>query len=40
MDDDTQRYWTYYREQRAAGVPPKQAVLKAHELVLFGSDAT
>jgi hypothetical protein len=33
MDDE---YFRIYKELRASGLPPKQAVIKAHELRVFG----
>lgn len=32
-----ERYWELYKEARASGLDPKAAVLKAHELYVFGA---
>jgi hypothetical protein len=33
LDD---KYFEIYKELRASGMPPKQAIIKAHELRVFG----
>jgi hypothetical protein len=30
-----EKYFEIYKELRASGLPPKQAVIKAHELMVF-----
>jgi hypothetical protein len=31
-----ERYWELYKEMRASGLSPKDAVIKTHELYCFG----
>jgi len=32
----SEEYWRMYKEFREAGLTPRQAMLKAHELISFG----
>jgi hypothetical protein len=36
MEYETEKYWEYYKEARASGLTPNQAIIKAHELLAFG----
>lgn len=31
-----EKYFELYKELRASGLTPKQAIIKAHELMVFG----
>lgn len=33
---ENEKYFEIYKELRASGMPPKDAMLKAHELYIFG----
>lgn len=37
MEYESAKYWEYYKEARASGLSPSQAVIKAHELFVFGA---